>query len=43
MSYYQTPEEMYRKRKLKKTATYAGLITVAVVVIIGIQVLLYNM
>ncbi|WP_257469093.1 hypothetical protein [Bacillus sp. D386] len=43
MSYYQTPEEMYRKRKLKKTATYAGLIVVAVGIILGLQVLLYNM
>ena len=42
MARYQTPEEMYRRRKIKNNILYASLIILAIGIIVGIQILLYS-
>ncbi|WP_269431767.1 hypothetical protein [Bacillus sp. FJAT-27916] len=42
MSVHRTPEEMYKKRKIKQNILYASLIITVVGIIIGLQFLLYN-
>ncbi|WP_462405897.1 hypothetical protein [Gracilibacillus sp. Marseille-QA3620] len=42
MSAYRTPEEMYKKRKIKQNILYTSLIITAVGIIIGLQFLLYS-
>ena len=43
MDMYQTPEEMYRKRKIKRNILYVSLIILAIGLILGLQFLLYSM
>lgn len=43
MDRFLTPEEMYRKRKIKKIVTYVSLITLSVALIVFLQMMLYNM
>ena len=43
MARYQTPEEMYRRRKIKRNILYASLIILAIAIIVGLQLLLYSM
>ena len=41
MNIYQTPEEMYKRRKIKRNILYVSLIATATGIIVGLQFLLY--
>lgn len=43
MAMYQTPEEMYKKRKIKRNILYVSLIILAIGLVLGLQFLLYSM
>ena len=40
---YQTPEQMYKRRKIKNIVICATLVLVSIVVIIGVQFAIYNL
>ena len=43
MTRYQTPEQMYKRRKIKNIVTCAILVIVSIALIIGLQLIIYNL